>query len=142
MSTFLVSLGVVAATIAAILYVALNGPDQPPTIRRRQSRDRPGRRRARPAGTGAGATTTPTAPARPAAAPLAPVGLPAGPALALPDSDPMHLRILPATPTTLWVRVRSGVALVVLVAVLGALLALTVGGLLVGIALLVRSATA
>src|SRR5215210_1057210 len=37
-STFLVSLGVVAATIAAVVYVVLNGPDQPATIRRQPSR--------------------------------------------------------------------------------------------------------
>lgn len=65
----------------------------------------------------------------------------AAPALALPDSDPMRLRVLPARPTTLWVRIRSGVALVVLVAVLGALLALVVGGVIVGLALVLRSAT-
>lgn len=65
----------------------------------------------------------------------------AAPALALPDSDAMRLRVLPARPTTLWVRIRSGVVLVVLVAVLGALLALVVGGVIVGLALLLRSAT-
>lgn len=53
----------------------------------------------------------------------------------------MRLRVLPAKPTTAWVRVRSGVTLIVLVAVLGALLALIVGGLLVGSAFLIRSAT-
>lgn len=63
------------------------------------------------------------------------------PALALPDSDVMRLRVLPARRTTLWVRIRSSVALVTLVAILGALLALTVGGLALGVALLVRSAT-
>ena len=70
------------------------------------------------------------------------MGLAPGPALARPDSDAMRLRVLPAAPTTLWVRIRSGVALVVLVAVLGALLALVIGGVVVGVALLVRSATA
>jgi hypothetical protein len=143
-STFLVSLGVVAATIAAVLYVALSGPEQPamtsrpaPRARRRRGRspskggDRAGRASApRPDG-GAAGTGAP-----------APVGLSPGPALALPDSDPMRLRVLPAAPTTVWVRIRSGVALVVLVAVLGALLALAVGGVLVGAALLIRSATA
>ena len=53
----------------------------------------------------------------------------------------MRLRVLPAAPTTLWVRIRSGAALVVLVGVLGALLALAVGGVVVGAALLIRSAT-
>jgi len=67
--------------------------------------------------------------------------MPGSPTLALPDSDVMRLRVLPAGRTTLWVRIRSGVALVVLVAVLGALVALAIGGVLLGFALLVRSAT-
>lgn len=53
----------------------------------------------------------------------------------------MRLRVLPARRTTLWVRIRSGVVLVVLVAVLGALVAMVIGGVLLGVALLVRSAT-
>ena len=79
-----------------------------------------------------------------AAAPSPPrpaVAIPATAGRALPDSDIMRLRVLPARRTTLWVRVRSGVALVVLVAVLGALLALAVGGIVLGIALVIRSAT-
>ncbi|HEV2759115.1 MAG TPA: hypothetical protein VGV86_06055 [Acidimicrobiales bacterium] len=59
----------------------------------------------------------------------------------MPDSDIMRLRVLPARRTTLWVRIRSSVALVMLVAILGGLLALTIGGLALGLALLVRSAT-
>jgi hypothetical protein len=202
-STFLVSLGVVAATIAAVLYVALGGPDQPATLRRQPSRGR----RARSGPTGpvlTPAARTSPAPVKPdgirpagppdqaepssgsqqghpdrqppgievpdegqpvppaprlaaapgpltatgvgavAAAPPVPVahaGVARGPAVALPDSDPMRLRVLPAAPTTLWVRIRSGVALVVLVAVLGALLAMVVGAVLVGVAFLIRSAT-
>ena len=66
----------------------------------------------------------------------------ASPVLALPDSDVMRLRVLPAGRTTPWVRIRSFVALVVLVAVLGALLALAIGGLILGVAILIRSATA
>jgi hypothetical protein len=161
-STFLVSLGVVAATIAAVLYVALSGPDQPATIRRQPSRARKPRRRpvpapvAHPDAAGPPAAQPPVAPQLPAAAsapaspspsaaaaraPAQQAGITSGPTLALPDSDPMRLRVLPAAPTTLWVRIRSGVALVVLVAVLGALLALVVGGILVGVAFLIRSAT-
>lgn len=67
--------------------------------------------------------------------------IPRTPAFGLPESDAMRLRVLPAAPTTVWVRIRSGVALVVLVAVLGALLAVAIGGLLVGAAFLIRSAT-
>jgi hypothetical protein len=144
-STFLVSLGVVAATIAAVVSVVLNGPDQPPTIRRQPSRAKERRRRkteARAEQAAARASATP--PPQPAPAPTltaSAVAISGGPALALPDSDIMRLRVLPATRTTLWVRIRSGVALVVLVAVLGALLAMAVGGVLLGVALLVRSAT-
>jgi hypothetical protein len=53
----------------------------------------------------------------------------------------MRLRVLPARRTTLWVRVRSGVALMVLVAILGALLALAVAAIVLGFAFLLRSAT-
>lgn len=67
--------------------------------------------------------------------------IPGTPVLALPDSDTMRLQVLPAAPITLWVRLRSGVALVVLVAVLGAMLALAVAGLLIGATVLIRSAT-
>ena len=130
----------VAATIAAVVYVVLNGPDQPATIRRQPSRAKVRKReRAAQARAKAAAAAPPPAPAAPSARP--PVAMPGSPALALSDSDVMRLRVLPAGRTTLWVRIRSGVALVVLVAVLGALLALAIGGLMLGIALLVRSAT-
>lgn len=61
--------------------------------------------------------------------------------MALPDGDGMRLRALPAAPITMWVRIRSGVVLMLMVAILGALLALAVGGVLVGLALAIRSAT-
>ncbi|HEX2118422.1 MAG TPA: hypothetical protein VHF91_04505 [Acidimicrobiales bacterium] len=137
MSTFLVSLGVVAATIAAVLYVVLTGPDQPATIHRDTPRVKP--RRSRRDAVPSGPSPDVAAPSSPLPRPQ--VAMPATPALALSDSDIMRLRVLPAAQTTLWVRIRSGVVLVVLVAVLGALLALAVGGLALGGALLVRSAT-
>lgn len=136
MSTFLVSFVVVAATIAAVVYVVLNSPDQPATVRRQPSRAEE-RRTRRAAQRSSPATVTVAAPA----APRQPVGIPAGPALALPDSDIMRLRVLTARRTTLWVRIRSSVALMVLVAILGALLALAIGAVCLGLALLVRSAT-
>ncbi|MGI8809914.1 MAG: hypothetical protein ACR2KK_19140 [Acidimicrobiales bacterium] len=138
MSTFLVSFGVVAATIAVVVYVVLNGPDQPATIRKQPSRaqERRDRRAAKLA-----ARPTPEAAVAASPPPRPPVGISTSPTLALPDSDVMRLRVLPARRTTLWVRIRSSVALVMLVGVLGALLALAIGGLLLGIALLVRSAT-
>ena len=68
--------------------------------------------------------------------------MPTGPGSPLPDSDVMRLRVMSARRTTLWVRIRASVVLVVLVGILGALVALVIGGLLLGVALLVRSATA
>ncbi len=76
------------------------------------------------------------------AAPRPPVGISGAPALALPDSDVMRLRVLPARGTSVGVRIRSSMVLVVLVAILGALLALVVGGVVLGLTLLVRNATA
>ena len=138
MSTFLVSFGVVAATIAAVVYVVLNGPDQPATIRRQPPDARPRRARKAEIRRRGGAQEGTSAAAEP---PRHGVAIPATSALALPDSDIMRLRVLPARRTTAWVRIRSSVALVVLVAVLGALLALAVGGVVLGFALLLRSAT-
>lgn len=118
----------VAAAIAAVVYVVLNGPDQPATLSRQPGRVKEPKKRRAAERTGRGA-------------PVGPAILPSGPALALPDSDIMRLRVLPAGRTTLWVRIRSGVALMVLVAVLGALLALAIGGVGFALALLIRSAT-
>lgn len=139
MSTFLVSLAVVTATIAAVVHVVLSGPDQPPTIRRQPSRAKE-RRDRRSVRTSRRQHRAPKVTPSPASASKPSVGTPA-PALALGDSDIMRLRVLSARRTTLWVRIRSGVVLVVLVGVLGALLAVAVGGLVLGVALLVRSAT-
>ena len=142
MSTFLVSFGVVSATIAGVVYVILNAPDQPATIRRQSGPAKPSRRARRAEAVhrrkkeAAMAAATVAAPARRPA-----MVLPGTPTLALPDSDIMRLRVLPAARTTLWVRIRSGVALVVLVGVLGALLALAIAGIILGIALLIGSAT-
>ena len=76
-----------------------------------------------------------------ASAPRPPVGLPVTPAFAGPDSDIMRLRVLPARHNSIWVRIRSGIALIVMVAILGAMLALAIAGLMLGLALVVRSAT-
>jgi hypothetical protein len=135
-STFLVSFGVVAATIAAVVSLALGGPDQPATIWRQSDRVKePKPRRS------ARREAAPVRAASPAPPPMVPSIVPSGPALALPDSDIMRLRVLPAGRTTLWVRIRSGLALMILVAVLGALLALAVGGIGFALVLLIRSAT-
>ncbi len=139
MSTFLVTFGVVAATIAAVVYVVLNGPDQPPTIRQQPSRAEARKRRRKAVKPAPPKSAPPATPSPPIARP--PALVPTGPALALPDSDMMRLRVLPARRTTLWVRVRSGVVLVILVALLGAILALVIGGVGVGLAFLIRGAT-
>lgn len=131
------SFGVVVAAIAAVVHVVLNGPDQPPTIRRQPSRGK---------GTDSRRQAKRRAPAAPdmvaSAAPPRPAGrMPITPAFAGADSDIMRLRVLPARHRSVWVRIRSGVVLVILVAILGALLALAIGGVMLGLALLVRSAT-
>jgi hypothetical protein len=132
-----VSFGVVVAAIAAVVHVVLNGPDQTLTIQKQSSRAAPKpRRRREPKGPAPASEVVATAvPPRPA------LGLPVTAAFAGPDSDLMRLRVLPARHNSIWVRIRSGIALVVLVAVLGALLALAIGGVMLGLALLVRSAT-
>jgi hypothetical protein len=136
-STFLVSFGVVAAAIVAVVHVVLSGPDQPPTIRRQPSRakERGRRRPARKAPEVAPELLATAAPSRPG------VAFPVTPAFAGPESDVMRLRVLPARNNSVWVRVRSGIALVILVAVLGALLALAISGLVLGIAFVIRGAT-
>lgn len=135
MSTFLVSFGVVVTAIAAVVHVVLNGPDQPPTIRTQPARAKAkaGRRRE--------PKVSPAVPeARVGAAAAAP-RLPASMAFAGPDSDIMRLRVLPVRQNSVWIRIRSGIALIVMVAVLGAMLAMAIAGLMLGLALLVRSAT-
>jgi hypothetical protein len=136
-STFLVSLGVVVAAIAAVVHVVLNGPDQPPTIRAQPARTRAKTRTRRPQRT----TPTVAEPVVGTPASRPPVGMPVTPAIAGPDSDIMRLRALPARHNSVWVRIRSAVALIVMVAILGAMLALAIAGLMLGLALLVRSAT-
>ena len=141
MSTFLVSFGVVLAAIVAVVHVVLNGPDQPPTIRKQSSgaEAKTSRRKER--------KLAPPAPApaaevfTSAAAPGPTLGMSVTPAFAGADSDLMRLRVLPARSNSLWVRIRSGIALIVMVAILGAMLALAIAGLMLGLALVVRSAT-
>jgi hypothetical protein len=132
-----VSLGVVAAAIAAVVYVVLSGLDQPPTIRTEPDAGatKPSRRKER--------KVRPAVPDAVAGvgAPGLGASMPVTPAFAGPDSDIMRLRALPSRHNSVWVRIRSGIALIVMVAVLGAMLALAIGGLMLGLALLVRSAT-
>lgn len=127
----------VVAAIAAVVHVVLNGPDQPPTIRRQAARaeaktSRRRQRKARPAVPDPVVGTS---------SPGLAVSMPVTPVFAGTDSDIMRLRVLPARRNSIWVRIRSGIALIVMVAVLGAMLALAIGGLMLGLALVVRSAT-
>jgi hypothetical protein len=132
-STFLWGLGVVVPVIAGVVWIALSGPEQPART------PKPTSRGARAAARAAAKASLPVA--RPAPSPPRRVALPAGGAMALPDGDGMRLRALPAAPVTVWMRIRSGIVLMLLIGILGALLALAVGGVLVGLALAIRSAT-
>jgi ABC-type dipeptide/oligopeptide/nickel transport system permease subunit len=116
----LLTLAVVAVAILGVLRIALSEPDQPATVRRRnRSRD--------PHPAPGAAMSAQPAPVR---------------------SVAVRERAVAAAPrragtgggTSVWTRVRSGIALVVLVAVVGAMLALAVGAVLVGGALALRSA--
>ena len=124
----------VVAAIAAVVHVVLNGPDQPPTIRKQSSRasGKAERRKVRPPAPQMAASVAPPRPQ---------MAMPATPAFAGPDSDILRLRVLPARHNSVWVRIRSGIVLVVMVAILGALLALAIAGLMLGLALVVRGAT-
>jgi hypothetical protein len=99
-STFLVTLGVGLAAIL-VVGIALSDPDQPPTIRR-------------PAGRGRASGTIP------APAPIpAPVAIPPAAPVAAPSRARRRMGAL--------ARLRSGLALVILVTFVGVLLALLVG---------------
>jgi len=115
----LLSLAVVAAAIVGVLRIALKDPDQPATMRR----------------TSRGASPEPAAG----------VSMSAQAASVRPITVSERAAAGPRRGTvagggSVWTRVRSGIALVVLVAVVGAMLALAVGAVLVGGALALRSA--
>lgn len=124
MSTLLVTLTVVFVAIAIAVAVAVRDPDQPATIRPRPWRERR-RRRQRVAKPAVAAVPRP-------AVRQEPVERAAG---GLSD----HWMPSPAGVSP-WVRLRSGVVLTVLLAVMGALLAASISGLLLLIALAVRDA--
>ena len=115
MSTFLVSLGVVAAAIC-VLRIALSDPDQPATIAR--PRDRAGPRR-HPARTRERAPRSP-----------APV-----------ERVPARSALRTASPSaalSIWTRARSAMVLLILVTFTGVVLAALVG---TGLSLAVRAFT-
>ena len=119
MSTLL-SLAVIAVAIAGVLRIALKEPDQPATMRR------PTRIRNPVPADRVAMSAQPAALRAVTVRERAAAG--AGP-------PPRRSRGRAA-----WARVRSGIALVVLVAVVGAILAVAVGAVLVGGALALRNA--
>lgn len=121
MITFLFTVAVVAVAIAAAVRTAVRDPDQPAMLREQPRRARPARRAPRRKAIHAPATVAVTEPKE----------------LAGGFSD--QWIPIPAG-LSVWVRVRSGFVLTVLLAVLGALVAVSISGLLLLIALAVRNA--
>ncbi|MCA1692234.1 MAG: hypothetical protein ABR540_16410 [Acidimicrobiales bacterium] len=126
MSTFLVTLTVVVVAIAAALVVAIGDPDQPATLRSRPWRDRRlDRQRQRATQKAAAAAVRPP----PRTEPVERSG------------GGMSEQWIPAAAgVSGWVRLRSGVVLTVLLAIVGALLAASISGLLLLFALAIRDA--
>ena len=121
MLTFLLTVAVVAAAIALAVLTAVGDPDQPATLRPRPRRERAPRRRPTPRRVVAPAAVT--------------VAEPADVGGGFSDAwVPVSGGI------SGWVRLRSGFVLTVVLAVLGALVAFGVSGMLLLIALAVRNA--
>ena len=121
MITFLLTVAVVAGAIAVAVRTAVGDPDQPATLRPQPRRARPPRRPPRQAPIAVPATLTVAEP----------------PELVGGFSDQW---IPIPTGLSMWVRVRSGFVLTMLLTVLGALLAVSVAALVLLIALGVRNA--
>lgn len=133
MSTFLVSLGVVGAAVVGVVLIALADPDQPATNHPPSHREGRHRRRV-----GALLIPPPSDPGTPSPSPAPgsepathrPVArvhtLPEAPVreVPVPARRPVQERRRPARG---WLRLRSGMALVVLVAFVGLVLAALVG---------------
>ncbi|MDQ3978879.1 MAG: hypothetical protein M3314_04935 [Actinomycetota bacterium] len=119
MITFLLTVAVVGAAIAAAVVIAMSDPDQPAMLRVQPRRERPPRR-PRQQVTAPATLTVAEPPERAGGFSDQWIPAPAG--------------------MSIWVRVRSGFVLTVLLAVLGALLAVSVSGMLLLIALAVRNA--
>ncbi len=114
-------MGVVGVAIAAAVALAVRDPDQPATLRRQPRREARAKRKRQSATTSTPATVTLAEPVE------------RGGGLA------EHWVPVPAG-MNVWLRVRSGFVLTILLAVLGALLAVSVSGLVLFIALAVRNA--
>ena len=131
-STFLVTLTVVGLAIVGAMAVAVGDPDQPATLRARRPRaPRPARTPSRSA-----RVALPTAVPAPLPAPdmtTVAVGQDAG--VGFTDTW-----VRTAGGPSVWLRLRSGVVLTVLLAVVGALVAMSIAGVVVLVALALRSA--
>jgi hypothetical protein len=123
-STVLVSLGVVAAAIC-VLLIALSDPDQPATLARPIRRAGPRRHPAR--------TPEPAPVESEAGAPSVRSGTQPGPPTRAPTQT-----VPPSLLHALWTRARSAMALFVLVAFTGVVLAALIG---TGLAMAVRAFT-
>jgi hypothetical protein len=138
--TWLVTSTVVVLAIAAVVAIAIREPDQPATLRPRPRRAREPRRRRTPevlpaAGPLAPATTAATTAPAPAAGPAAvqePADRPVG---TLTEEWGAG-----AATVSWWVRLRSGVVLTVLLAFLGTLIAVSIAGIVLLLALAIRNA--
>lgn len=121
MFTFLLTVAVLAVAIAAAVSVAVRDPDQPATLQPKPRRER------RP---------KPPPQPRPAPAPR-PVAMPEPVERGGGLAD--HWVPVPAG-VSVWVRLRSGFVLTMLLAVLGALLAASISGVLLLFTLAIRNA--
>lgn len=139
-------------SIAAAVTLALNDPDQPATLRTRKRRER---RAPRPPANRPRHASRPTPVSTPTAGPLLTPGGGRRPAQTQAPAPPGGLATaaaptvevaglsdywVPARRVSVWVRIRSGFVLTVLLAVLGALVAAAVAGFVIFVALAVRSA--
>ena len=162
--TFLVTLTVVVAAVAAALAFAISDPEQPATLREHPWRDRrraqrleraarrpprrPPTRPSMPRPTRGARPSPPLVPGRTAARTSA--GASASSPVATPTTSPSDVaewsagasaeQWVPAGRLSAWVRLRSGVVLTLLLALVGALVAAGISGLLLLIALAVRDA--
>ena len=130
-STFLVTLTVVGLAIVGAMAIAVRDPDQPATLRTHRPRAQR-------------APRTPTRPAPPPVPAVTPTPPPApAPAPAVFAQDGVGFTdtwVRTASGPSVWLRVRSGVVLTVLLAVVGALVAISIAGVVVLVALALRSA--
>jgi hypothetical protein len=127
--TFLVTLTVIMVAIAGAMAIAIKDPDQPATLRERSRREPSHRRAKRPRPAARARETTQAAAASSASTVQrnAPGGF----------GD--QRVAAPAGPSG-WVRLRSGVVLTLLLAVVGALVAAGIAGVVILVALALRSA--